>query len=371
MNENDVALQSIHFTVATHTNGQLQQHKTDQRFTAKTPHNNNDQVASGFVLHQILRTVYNLKPPTAYGLFLMACVIPILLCTFLLRLTYGVEAFGATGFETIIFIGCGFGFLASMTSLNFGLICAHDFNRRAATLKKLGQLIQYPGLRLAEFLYHQPPTQESDKTIEADSNQDPKGHLFIDLNQPSNVFAWMMCRKTLRSFGEAFYLRIQAYNSILLFYAISCMVILNMIAWTQARHHVSTIYLIILIVVVISSICIFTISKATKLQTLSSSQRDQLQNQLFLLEQELMNAENAEMPALYKQIQQAKVLLQQVDESIHFHELIHKPVKVMGYPTTQNVVSSALGIILTGFVLAGKGFSGAGIVYDLHGWFNY
>ena len=181
----------------------------------------------------------------------------------------------------------------------------------------------------------------------------------------------MMCRKTLRSFGEAFYLRIQAYNSILLFYAISCMVILNMIAWTQARHHVSTIYLIILIVVVISSICIFTISKATKLQMLSSSQRDQLQNQLFLLEQELMNAENAEKPALYKQIQQAKVLLQQVDESIHFHELIHKPVKVMGYPTTQNVVSSALGIILTGFVLAGKGFSGAGIVYDLQGWFNY
>jgi hypothetical protein len=371
MDENDVALQGISFTMDTHTSAQLQQHKTDPRFIATTPHQNHDQVTAGFVLHQILSTVYHLKFPTAYGLFLMACVISILLSTFLIRLAYGIEAFGATDSETLIFIGCGIGFFGSIASLNFGLICAHDFNRRAATLKKLGQLIQFPGLRLAEFLYHQPTIQESDETIEADPTQHPNGHLFIDLNQPSNVFAWMMCRKTLRSFGEAFYLRIQAYNSILLFYAISCMVILNMIAWTQARHHVSTIYLIILIVVVISSICIFTISKATKLQMLSSSQRDQLQNQLFLLEQELMNAENAEKPALYKQIQQAKVLLQQVDESIHFHELIHKPVKVMGYPTTQNVVSSALGIILTGFVLAGKGFSGAGIVYDLQGWFNY
>jgi len=181
----------------------------------------------------------------------------------------------------------------------------------------------------------------------------------------------MMCRKTLRSFGESFYLRIQAYNSILLFYAISCMVILNMIAWTQVRHHVSTIYVIILIVLIISSSCIFTIAKATKLQSFSSSQRNQLQDQLFLLEKRHMNPQNAGKPELCQQIMQAKVLLQQVDESIDFHELIHKPVKVMGHPTTQNVVSSALGIIFTGFVLAGKGFSGAGIVYDLQGWFNY
>ena len=73
---------------------------------------------------------------------------------------------------------------------------------------------------------------------------------------------------------------------------------------------------------------------------------------------------------MIKQINHAKFLLQQIDESINFNELIHKPTKVMGYPATQNVIGSTLGIILTGFVLAVEGFSGSDIVYDSMGWFN-
>ena len=369
MDENDMTLQGIPFTLDTHTSEHLRQHVTDELFTAKTSCNNQNEVSAGFVLHQILSTVYNQKFPVRYTWVFMLSALAILLSTFLLRLTYGLDAFGATKLETFIFIGCGFGLFMSAATLNFGLICAHDFQRRTESLKKLGALIQYPGLRISEFLHHKPKS-ETDANAMDDGNLDD-AHIFIDLKQPSNVFAWMMCRKTLRSFGEGFYLRIQAYTSILLFYAICCVVFLNMIAWTQPRHHIATIYLIILIVAVISSICIFAIVKAIKLQTLSSEQRDQLQNQLFLLEKELIDAENSGDAQLCKQINQAKVLLQQVDGSISFHELSHKPVRVLGYPTTQNVVSSALGIILTGFVLAGKGFSGSGIVYDLSGWFNY
>ena len=84
-----------------------------------------------------------------------------------------------------------------------------------------------------------------------------------------------------------------------------------------------------------------------------------------------MDADNDANTLEYKQISHAKVLLQQVDESINFHELVHKPTKVMGKPATHNVIGSALGIILTGFVLAVEGFSGSGISYDLNGWFNY
>ena len=72
-----------------------------------------------------------------------------------------------------------------------------------------------------------------------------------------------------------------------------------------------------------------------------------------------------------RQINHSKFLLQQVDESINFNELIHKPTRVMGYPATQNVIGSSLGIILTGFVLAVEGFSGSNITYDINGWFNY
>ena len=247
----------------------------------------------------------------------------ILLSTYFLNLTF---------YECIIFTGCLIGFfIGSLGNLNFGMICAHDFQRRATTLKKLGQLIQYPGLRLSEFLFHSPHPEEKnkdsidDKTQKFDLNEQNDPHLYIDIKQPANVFAWMICRKTLRSFGEAFYLRIQAYTSILLSYAVLCVLFLNLVAWTQMRHHVSTIWLLIITVVTISSICIFAISKATKLQALSSIQRDQVQKELFFLEKELMDADEADNTLEFKQISHAKVLLQQVDESINFQNWYTSP----------------------------------------------
>ena len=378
MDENDVTLQGISFKMDEETNGRFRKHQTDELFTAETACNGKDEVTAGFVLHQILSSVYQLKFPPIYFLCILSAALTIMLSTFLIRLGYGLNAFGDTTLEVIIFIGCLIGFfVGSASNLLFGFVCAHDFQRRATTLKKLGQLIQYPGLRLSEFLFHSPHPEEKnkdsidDKTQKFDLNEQNDPHLYIDIKQPANVFAWMICRKTLRSFGEAFYLRIQAYTSILLSYAILCVLFLNLIAWTQMRHHVSTIWLLIITVVAISSICIFAISKATKLQALSSIQRDQVQKELFFLEKELLDADEADNTLEFKQISHAKVLLQQVDESINFHELVHKPTKVMGYPATHNVIGSALGIILTGFVLAVEGFSGSGISYDLNGRFNY
>ena len=67
----------------------------------------------------------------------------------------------------------------------------------------------------------------------------------------------------------------------------------------------------------------------------------------------------------------AKTLLKEVDESIHFEELIHNPTKILGNTASPNVISSAFGIILTGLVLAMEGFAGSGISYDSNGWFNF
>ena len=161
------------------------------------------------------------------------------------------------------------------------------------------------------------------------------------------------------------------YTSIFLFYAICCVLLLNMIGWMQLRHHVSTLWLLMLIVVAISSICIFAISKASKLQALSSVQLDQVKKELFFLEKELADTVPDHVNAERQEILRAKALLTEVDEFINFHELIHKPTRVMGYPATHNVIGSSLGIILTGFVLAVEGFAGSGIAYDANGWFNY
>ena len=53
-----------------------------------------------------------------------------------------------------------------------------------------------------------------------------------------------------------------------------------------------------------------------------------------------------------------------------FDELIHNPTKILGYIASTTVISSALGIILTGLVLALEGFSGSSIAYDINGWFK-
>ena len=71
------------------------------------------------------------------------------------------------------------------------------------------------------------------------------------------------------------------------------------------------------------------------------------------------------------ELRSAKALLEQVDESINFNDLIYKPTKVLGFSANQNVIGSALGIIATGAFLAIEGFSGSGISYDINGWFNY
>jgi hypothetical protein len=155
-------------------------------------------------------------------------------------------------------------------------------------------------------------------------------------------------------------------------YSFFCIVILNVIAWMQLRHHVSTIYLIIMIVIVIASISIFSISKATKLQALSSSQRELVMKEIFLQEEEMWHSDSQDnIQEELNELRSAKALLEQVDESINFNDLIHKPTKVLGYAANQNVIGSALGIIATGAFLAIEGFSGSGISYDINGWFNY
>ena len=265
----------------------------------------------------------------------MLCAFSIALFPILLRMHYGLDVFGETFFENVIFAGCFIGFISGFGIMSFGFICAFDFKRRFNAMKRLGELIHFPGIPLSDFLFHMPKKEiknsgdQPDENISADIDNGELGepqktpYVFIDLKKRSNVFAWMNCRKTLRSFGEGFYLRIQGYTSILLMYSFFCVAILNVIAWMQMRHHVSTIYLIMMIVIIIASISIFSISKATKLQHLSSSQRDLIRKEIFLQEEEIGHSESEDnSDKELRQLRSAKALLEQVDESINFNDLI-------------------------------------------------
>ena len=89
-------------------------------------------------------------------------------------------------------------------------------------------------------------------------------NIYLDLRKRKNVFAWMNLRNVLRSFGETYLYRIESYTSILVFFSLFCVVILNLIAWTEIRHHISTIYIIVVIITTISGISLYAIFKAIK-----------------------------------------------------------------------------------------------------------
>ena len=127
-----------------------------------------------------------------------------------------------------------------------------------------------------------------------------------------------------------------------------------------------------MIVIIIDSISIFSISKATKLQRISSSQRDLIRKEIFLQEEDIWHSESEDShDKELRQLRSAKSLVEQVDEPINFNDLIHKPTRVLGYVANQNVIGSALGIIASGCFLAIEGFSVSGISYDQNGWFNF
>ena len=65
----------------------------------------------------------------------------------------------------------------------------------------------------------------------------------------------------------------------------------------------------------------------------------------------------------------AKALLQQVDESINYKELIYKPTTIFGYAANNGVMGSVLGLVLTGVLFAIQGFVSVEISYNSLGWY--
>ena len=111
MDENDVSLQGITFKLDEDVCKKMKNHPTNELFAAEKKNNQRDEVNSGFILHQILRSVYNIKFPPIFNLIVMLLAISIALLPIFFRMYYGLDVFGETLFENVIFAGCTFGFL--------------------------------------------------------------------------------------------------------------------------------------------------------------------------------------------------------------------------------------------------------------------
>ena len=116
--------------------------------------------------------------------------------------------------------------------------------------------------------------------------------------------------------------------------------------------------------------CLFAISKAIQLQSLSAKHRDFIRNELFIIEEEIWELKLAgNDESKITDLSSARALLQQVDESINYKELVYKPTTIFGYAANNGVMGSILGLVLTGVLFAIQGFVSVGIIYDSMGWF--
>jgi hypothetical protein len=360
MDENDICLQGIPMDLSDTNIKDLLNEESSPLFPNKTSATKENEVASGSFLFNIIMSVYKKDFVKKYRLILYPSMLLIPATPFMVRYVYGASLFGVSGLEQMISVASILGFFLGFQLLFFGLVCSIDFERRYETAKKIGDLVKYPGLRFSELF-------SSDE-----ANNDSKEPIYLDLQKRVNVFAWMNMRKVLRSFGEAFYLRIEGYTSILIFYSLFCVGLLNLIIWTEMRHHISTIFVIVAIIAIISGISLLAMYMAIRLQSLSAEHRDFVRNELFIIEEEIWELKLANAsPDRITDLESAKALLQQVDESINYKELIYKPTTIVGIAANNGVIGSILGLIITGCLLAVQGFVTTGIEYDAIGWFNF
>ena len=360
MQENDVSLEGIYFELDQKTADSFIGKGKDTRFKAQTKFTKDYEVTAAFLLTEILKFAYernpeleklgsNMKLTTAiFALSLPAIVVAS-------SLGAGQDFFGSTPTSLIVAVGTVIGLFLCHQLLLFGLLCRFDFKRRKSAIEILGDAIEYPGVSLRQ--------------IYPDDEQSKGGadFLFLDLEKRANVFGWTITRRVLKSFGEAFYNRIQGYTSILFLFSLVCVGILNLLFWGAFEHHISTVVALLAIIAGIAFVSLRAIFSAIDLQRLSEIHRDRLRKRMFVFEEKAASlgtsAENA------KESSFVRSLLQQADETLSFHELTYKPVTLLGYPASRSLIGSFLGILFTGFVLALEGFSGSGITYNALGWF--
>ena len=361
MEENDVSLEGICFELDQETVDLFKGKSKDRRFKAQTDFTKGNEVTAAFLLTELLKFAYERNPQLEKlgsnmklmtGIF--AFSLPIIVIT--ASLSYGQDFFGTTATSIIVAIGTIIGFFLCHQLLLFGLLCRFDFKRRKSVIELMGDAIENPGVGLSQIY----PDDEALK------GQDHL--LFINLEKRANVFAWTISRRVLKSFGEAFYNRIQGYTSILFMFSLVCVGILNLLFWGAFEHHISTVVALVTIVTGIAIVSLRAIFSAIDLQRLSEMHRDRVRKKMFVFEEKAAYLAGNKSDS-YGDSSFVRSLLQQADETLSFHELTYKPVTLLGYPASRSLIGSFLGILFTGLVLALEGFSGSGIEYNALGWF--
>ena len=361
MDENDVSLEDIYFELDQETVYFFKGKNKDTRFKAQTDFTKGHEITAAFLLTELLKFAYERNPELeklGSSMKLMTAIFALSLPAIVLTawLSYGQDFFGTTTTSIIVAIGTTIGFFLCHQLLLFGLLCRFDFKRRKSAIELMGDAIENPGVSLSQIYPDDEALKGTDQL------------LFINLEKRANVFAWTITRRVLKSFGEAFYNRIQGYTSILFLFSLFCVGILNLLFWGAFEHHISTVVALVTIITGIAFVSLRAIFSAIDLQRLSEMHRDRIRKKMFVFEEKaaFLSEDKSDK---FRDSSFVRSLLQQADETLSFHELTYKPVMLLGYPASRSLIGSFLGILFTGLVLALEGFSGSGIAYNALGWF--
>jgi len=315
------------------------------------------QVGARILFDGIIKQAYATKKPKIYDVFvtimaLAIAALPPVLHNYLYPNTF--EFFDGNVLSNLArFFAC----MSGVGIMGFGLVCAFDFKRRYDALKSLRDLIKPNGLNLSSL-----PIQETNV------EEFQKKSFKLSLNNPNHILAFMEIRNCIIRFGEQFYLRIQGYTSILILFAVFTIIMLNSIIWTRASHHSTTIIMMILIILSIGSISLYAMFSAIRLQKMRVADIDFLRTECLMLESEYaLEVKGDREEALIKK--SVSVLARAIDTAV-FHDLTHAPTGILGQIADNKLITSILGILITGCLLAIQGFVDIGITYDVLGWSN-
>ena len=306
----------------------------------------------------IIHTAYKNPPQRWFNPLTFLSTVIILGVLIFVRLSYGLPLFGDSWHEIVVTLAIYGGVISGMGLMGFGLLCAHDFDRRVHTSELYHRALVPPGL---DFTM-------PDKITPNGENET----VFFDKHSPNCINGWVQSRNVVRGFGERFYRRVQSYTSLLISYSVLCVIVLNFMMWTQIPHQAATAVTIAATIFVISFIGSYAMYGAIRLQRTSYLQRAALQEELLSLEVEIgtLSQQAAESDQLQR-LNTAKNLLQQVDENLNFEELVFRPTSILGHRADSGLIGSVLGLVVTGAVLMLQGFASMGIAYNTNGWFGF
>jgi len=279
----------------------------------------------------------------------------------IVRWWYGLDVFGSSYVDYYIYAGMivsqGHG---AQSSLRFCLTATLDLKRRSAVLSMLNEMIQYPGIEFQKLFR------------DASFHPSEPSHMFLNFEEGNNAYLWLLIRRSVRVAGYNFYIRGMSYIGICVGWAIAATLVLNLIVFTESKHHVASLGAIMIGILAITLSVQVALRGATSLQYLIPMHRLTLKEKLVELNHEVVQYEsqlsNDHLPgkktsrissnhpknAIVSRLKALQKLYISIEECMAFEEEVARPARVFGIDAGPGLTTAVFGVVIAGIAAASQ-----------------